>query len=71
MLWIQSMPRVSYVYFLIPIELVGYAYYCVCVNILGIGYFKVRVVKKDSIPDIIKIELTNIYHLAGVLSLMG
>ena len=27
---------------------------------LGIGYFKTRGVKKDSIPDMIKIELTNI-----------
>ena len=31
----------------------------VCIH-LGIGYFKARGVKKDSIPYIIKIELTNI-----------
>ena len=27
---------------------------------LGMGYFKARGVKKDSIPDMIEIELTNI-----------
>ena len=31
----------------------------VCIH-LGIGYFKARGVKKDSISDMIKIELTNI-----------
>ena len=31
----------------------------VCIH-LRIGYFKARGVKEDSIPDMIKIELTNI-----------
>ena len=34
---------------------------------LGIGYFKARGVKKDSIPDMIKIELTNIPVKDGIV----
>ena len=38
----------------------------VCIH-LGIGYFKARGVKEDSIPDMIKIELTNIPVKSGIV----
>ena len=38
----------------------------VCIH-LGIGYFKTRGVKKDSIPDMIKIELPNIPVKSGIV----
>ena len=41
----------------------------VCIH-LGIGYFKTRSVKKDSIPDMIEIELTNIHVKSGIIYLM-
>ena len=34
---------------------------------LGIGYFKARGVKKDSSPDMIRIELTNITVKSGIV----
>ena len=34
---------------------------------LGIGYFKARGGKKDSIPDMIKIEITNIPVKSGIV----
>ena len=34
---------------------------------LGIGYFKARGVKRDSIPDMVKIELTNIPVKSGIV----
>ena len=34
---------------------------------LGIGYFKARGVKKDYIPDMIEIELTNIPVKSGIV----
>ena len=34
---------------------------------LAIGYFKARGVKKDSIPDRIKVELTNIPVKSGIV----
>ena len=61
MLWIQSMPRVPYAYLQMPIGWIWLVMpFSVYVHIhLGIGYFKARDVKKDSIPDITMIELTN------------
>ena len=38
----------------------------VCIH-LGICYFKARGVKKDSNPDMIKIELTNIPVKSGIV----
>ena len=38
----------------------------VCIH-FGIGYFKARGVKKDSIPDMIKIEPTNIPVKSGIV----
>ena len=48
-----------YVYQQMPIGLVMsiIVYVCIC---LGRAYFKARGVKKDSVPDMINIELTNI-----------
>ena len=36
---------------------------------LGIGFFKARGVKKDSIQDMVKIELTNISAKSGIVYL--
>ena len=69
MLWIQSMPRVPYAYLQMPI---GWSWLVTSIIVyvhihLGIGYFKARGVKKDSIPDMIKIELTNIPVKSGIV----
>ena len=57
MLWIQSMARMPYDYgqngMSMPTNV------CVLMPI-GRVYFKARDVKKDSVPDMIKIELTDI-----------
>ena len=37
---------------------------------LGRAYFKTRGVKKDSVPDMIEIELTNISDKSGIRSLV-
>ena len=37
-----------------------------CIH-LGRAYFKARGVKKDSVPDMIKIELTNIPVKSGIV----
>ena len=67
--WIQSMPRVPYAYLWMPI---GWHWLVMAINVyvhihLGIGYFKARGVKKDSIPDMIKIDLTNIPVKSGIV----
>ena len=54
------MPRVSYVYFWMPIGWIGLGmtiivYVCMP---LGIAYFKTRGIKKNSVPYIIEIVLT-------------
>ena len=69
MLLIQSMPRVPYVYLQMPIGwnwLVMPIIVYVCIH-LGRGFFKARGVKKDFIPDMIKIELTNIPIKSGTV----
>ena len=69
MFWIQSMPRVPYVYLWRPIGwswLVMPITLYVCIH-LGRGYFKARGIKKDSIPDVIEIELTNIPFKSGIV----
>ena len=48
------------------LELIGYAYYCVCAHTLGV-YFMAKWVKKDSVPDMTKIELTNIPVKSGIV----
>ena len=69
MFWIQSMPRESYAYLWMPI---GWSWLVMPIIVyvyihLGIGYFNARGVKKDSIPDMIKIELTNIPVKSGIV----
>ena len=63
MLWIQSMPRVPYVYMQMPI---GWSLSVMCIH-LEKDYFKVRGIKKDSVPDMIGIELTNIPVKRGLV----
>ena len=63
------MPRVPCVYLWMPI---GWSWLVMPIIVyvhihLGIGYFKARGVKKDSIPDIIKVELTNIPVKSGIV----
>ena len=40
---------------------------CMCTIHLGRAYFKARSVKKDSVPDMIEIELTNIPVKSGIV----
>ena len=56
MLWIQSMPRMPYVYLWMPIGRNGLG---MCLP-FGRVYFKTMGVKKDSVPDMIKVKLTYI-----------
>ena len=66
------MPRVPYVYLQMPIDwnwLVMPIIVYVCIH-LWRGYFKARGDKKDSIPDMIKVELTNIPLKSGIASFM-
>ena len=67
MLWIQCMTRVPYGYLWMPIGWNRLATpIIVCVHIhLGRVCFKARGVKKDSVPDMIKIELTDIPVKSG------
>ena len=60
MLWIQSMPRMPYDYVQVPIGWNGMNMPTImCVPMyIGRVYFKARGVKKDSVPDMIKVELT-------------
>ena len=63
------MPRVLYVYLQMPI---GWNWLLMPIIVyvhihLGMGYFKARGFKKDSIPDMIKIELTNIPVKSGIV----
>ena len=69
MLRIQSMSRVPYAYLQMPIVwiwLVMPITVYVCIH-LGIAYFKARGVKRNSIPQMIKIELTNIPVKSGIV----
>ena len=69
MLWIQNMPRVPYVYLQMPIGwnwLVMPIIACVCIH-LGRAYFKASSVKKDPVPDMIKIKLTKIPVKSGIV----
>ena len=62
MLLIQSMPRMPYVYLWLPIGRNGFGMptiMYVCIPI-GRDYFKARGVKKDSVPYMVKVELTSI-----------
>ena len=63
------MLRVPYSYLQMPfgwIWLVMPISVYVCIH-LGIGYFKAGGVKKDSIPDMVKIEVTNIPVKSGIV----
>ena len=62
------MPRVPYVYLQMPIgwnlllmPIIVYVHIC-----LGRAYFKARGVEKDSVPDVIEIELTSIPVKSGI-----
>ena len=60
MFWIKTMPRIPYGYLWMPI---GWNWLgmptIIYVHIpLGRVYFKARGVRKDSVPDMIKVELT-------------
>ena len=62
MLWIQSLPRLPYVYLWMPI---GWNWLVMPIIVyvhihLGRAYFKARGVKKDSVTDMTEIKLTNI-----------
>ena len=63
MLWIQSMPRIPYVYLQMPI---GCNWFVMHIH-MGRAYFKARGIKKDSVPDMIEIELTNILVKSGIV----
>ena len=66
MLWIQSMLRVPYVYWQMPIGSNWLVIPIIVYVHMHWGLFKVRGVKKDSIPDVIKLELTNIPVNSGI-----
>ena len=69
MLWIQSIPRMPFVYLRLPIDCKGLGMSTVkCVHIpIGRVYFEVRGVKKDSVPYMVKVELTNIPVKCGIV----
>ena len=69
MLWIQSMPRMPYVCLQMPIGWNGLGMLTImCVHIpIGRVYFKPRGVKKDSVPEMIKVELTYIPIKCGIV----
>ena len=60
MLWIQTMPSVPYVYLWIPNCWNGLGMPTIMCEHIPIGrvYFKSRGVKKDSVPNMIKVELS-------------
>ena len=62
MLWIQSMPRVSYVYLKMPTGWIGLGMTIIVYmhRPLGRAYIKTRGVKKNSVAYMIEIVLTNI-----------
>ena len=69
MLWIQSMPRMPYGYLWMPIgwNVLGMSI-IVCVDItFGRVYFKARGVKKDSVTDMIEVELTYVFIKGGII----
>ena len=62
MLWIQSMPRVTYDYLWLDIGLIGLGMTIIVCALLVLGrvQFKPRGVKKNSVPYMIKVVLTNV-----------
>ena len=62
MVWIQSMPRVLYVYLWMPIGWIGLGITIIVYmgKPLGRAYSKTRGVKNNSVPYMIEIVLTNI-----------
>ena len=68
MLWIQSMPRMPYVYLQMSIDWNGLGMPTImCVHLpIRRLYFKARGVKKDSVPYMVKVELTNIPIKCGI-----
>ena len=62
MLWIQSMPRVAYDYLWLAIAWIGLGLTIIVYVqlVLGRVQFKPRGVKKNSVPYMIKVVLTNI-----------
>ena len=69
MLWIQSMPRIPYGYMQIPIGWKGMGMPTnVCVHIpIGRVYLNARGVKKNSVPDMIKVKLTYVPVKGGIV----
>ena len=63
------MPRVSYVYLQMPIDWNWLVMPIIVYVQLHVGraYFKARGVKKDSVPPMIEIELTNIPVKSGIV----
>ena len=62
MLWIQSMPRVPYVYKQVPTCWIGLGMTIIvytCITLIR-AYFKPRGVKKDSVPYMVEVALTNV-----------
>ena len=69
MLWIQSMPRIPYGYLQMPIGWNWLGMPTIVGVLIPIGrvYFKARGVKKDSVPDMIKVELTYVPIKVGIV----